>query len=316
MLTLTRIDIRTNCPKTFDWESLCHKIVDLLTLTVVDEKFHYFEPQGLTGVMLLKESHLSLHTWPEEDLAVFEILSCKALPQGFESSLRIALQPLVIKSLQVKGTPQLVERPKPKREYDQFYATAETVARRVTKFSERDDLRGRRILFLGDDDLDSLAVAQTGLPLEIVVLDIDNDMLSVIQKSAQENGYKGLSVLKYDARKPLPREFHSHFDVVFTDPPYTASGFGTFLSRLCQASTKEASIYICYGYTQKELERPLKVQKLMSDWGLHIAEKYEDFNEYTGAKSINNHSSLYILKKTPQTRVNEKLLQGPFYTNN
>lgn len=207
-------------------------------------------------------------------------------------------------------------RPKPKREFDQFFATPETVGKRVAKFAERDDLQGRKILFLGDDDLDSLAVARTGQPAEIMVLDIDNEMLATIQKAAQAESYHQLKVLKYDARQPLPKDLLNHFDVVFTDPPYTAAGFGTFLARLCQAATKDASIYICYGYTQKELERPLKIQKLISDWGLYLAEKYEDFNEYTGAKSINNHSSLYILKKTPQTRVNEKLLQGGFYTYN
>jgi S-adenosylmethionine/arginine decarboxylase-like enzyme len=316
MLTLTRLTVRTNCPKNVDWEALCHQIVAALTLTVVDEKFHYFEPQGLTGILLLKESHLSVHTWPEEDLTVFEILSCKSFPVDFDGKLRRLLDSyhLAIKSLQTKSRVEYVERPKPKREFDQFLATAETVAKRVTKFEERDDLRGRRILFLGDDDLDSLAVAATHQPAEIVVLDIDNDILLTIQKTAQAKGYKNLKVFKYDARKSLPKELIGQFDAVFTDPPYTPSGFGTFLARLCSAATRDATIYVCYGYTQKELERPLKIQKLISDWGLLIAEKQEGFNEYTGAKSIGNHSSLYILKKTPQTHVNEKLLQGGFYT--
>jgi len=315
MINLTHVSIRTNFPKSADWETICENLTQVLGLTIIEAKYHYFEPQGLTGFLLLKESHLSLHTWPEENLAVFDILSCKQLPRDFEKRIRETLLGFEIKSLQIEGSSSFIERPNPKREFDQFYATSETVAKRVTLFSQKDDLKGRRILFLGDDDLDSLAVAQTRQPAEIVVLDIDNDMLDIIQKTAQKEGYRNVRVQKYDARRPLPKEYQSYFDVVFTDPPYTLSGFGVFLSRLASASTKDANIYICYGYTQKELERPLRIQKLISDWGLHIAEKYEDFNEYTGAKSINNHSSLYILKKTPQTRINEKLLTGGFYTN-
>ena len=34
-------------------------------LTVVGERFHQFEPQGVTGTVLLAESHLAIHTWPE-----------------------------------------------------------------------------------------------------------------------------------------------------------------------------------------------------------------------------------------------------------
>ena len=34
-------------------------------LTVVGERFFQFEPQGVTGTVLLAESHIAIHTWPE-----------------------------------------------------------------------------------------------------------------------------------------------------------------------------------------------------------------------------------------------------------
>jgi S-adenosylmethionine decarboxylase proenzyme len=34
-------------------------------LTIVGIVFHQFEPQGVTGTVLLAESHLAIHTWPE-----------------------------------------------------------------------------------------------------------------------------------------------------------------------------------------------------------------------------------------------------------
>ena len=42
-----------------------------------------FEPQGVTGFALLAESHLSIHTWPEKNIAKCDIFTCgdKALPE-------------------------------------------------------------------------------------------------------------------------------------------------------------------------------------------------------------------------------------------
>ena len=37
---------------------------------------HKFEPHGVTGYALLAESHISIHTWPEDDLARCDLFSC------------------------------------------------------------------------------------------------------------------------------------------------------------------------------------------------------------------------------------------------
>ena len=37
---------------------------------------HKFEPQGVTAVALLAESHISIHTWPENGTAVCDIFTC------------------------------------------------------------------------------------------------------------------------------------------------------------------------------------------------------------------------------------------------
>lgn len=43
---------------------------------VLDEVFHPFEPQGVSGVVVLSESHLSIHTWPELGYAALDIYTC------------------------------------------------------------------------------------------------------------------------------------------------------------------------------------------------------------------------------------------------
>lgn len=45
--------------------------------TVVGSHFHTFGVgQGLTGVVLLAESHITVHTWPESQYAAFDIFMC------------------------------------------------------------------------------------------------------------------------------------------------------------------------------------------------------------------------------------------------
>ena len=44
--------------------------------TILHAYFHPFAPTGVTGFVLLAESHLSVHTWPEERFAAFDIFSC------------------------------------------------------------------------------------------------------------------------------------------------------------------------------------------------------------------------------------------------
>lgn len=46
--------------------------------TVVGEEFHQFEPEGVSGVLLIAESHLSVHTWPEDGFAAVDIFTCGA----------------------------------------------------------------------------------------------------------------------------------------------------------------------------------------------------------------------------------------------
>ena len=38
--------------------------------------FHQFSPQGVTGMIVVKESQLSIHTWPENRYAAVEIFTC------------------------------------------------------------------------------------------------------------------------------------------------------------------------------------------------------------------------------------------------
>lgn len=44
--------------------------------TLLDISSHKFDPQGVTAIALLAESHISIHTWPEEGMAVCDVFTC------------------------------------------------------------------------------------------------------------------------------------------------------------------------------------------------------------------------------------------------
>jgi len=64
--------------------------------TVLDARFHQFSPQGVSGVVVVGESHLSIHTWPEYGYASADIYTC-----GHTDPLRAAFY--IVEALQAKS---------------------------------------------------------------------------------------------------------------------------------------------------------------------------------------------------------------------
>jgi spermidine synthase len=61
--------------------SLCRQATIDAGLTIVDEKYHVFpdwqgQPGGITGAVLLAESHLAIHTWPERRGVTLDVYVC------------------------------------------------------------------------------------------------------------------------------------------------------------------------------------------------------------------------------------------------
>lgn len=45
-------------------------------VTIVQSVFHQYSPQGITGVVIIEESHLSIHAWPEYAYASVDFYTC------------------------------------------------------------------------------------------------------------------------------------------------------------------------------------------------------------------------------------------------
>lgn len=43
---------------------------------ILGDSFHRFSPQGVSGVVVIAESHLSVHTWPEYGYAAVDVFTC------------------------------------------------------------------------------------------------------------------------------------------------------------------------------------------------------------------------------------------------
>jgi S-adenosylmethionine decarboxylase len=50
--------------------------VRLSKATIVKPVFHHFSPHGVSGVIVIAESHFTIHTWPEHGYCALDIFTC------------------------------------------------------------------------------------------------------------------------------------------------------------------------------------------------------------------------------------------------
>ncbi len=80
--------------------ALCVDAVTSVGLSPVAERFHAFEPAqpgepaGITGVVLLAESHVAIHTWPEQGGVTLDVYVCN-LGQDNSAKAQALMQRLV-----------------------------------------------------------------------------------------------------------------------------------------------------------------------------------------------------------------------------
>ena len=65
---------------------------------------HKFLPQGITGVVLLTESHITLHSWPEYEYLAIDIFTCgnKSFPEKSLDYLKREFKPKKVKVIMIK----------------------------------------------------------------------------------------------------------------------------------------------------------------------------------------------------------------------
>ncbi|MDO8551732.1 MAG: bis-aminopropyl spermidine synthase family protein [bacterium] len=291
------------------------KIADFFYYLQMHKKLENNELVGMVGVArnVLNEIKKTCYFWfntsssttslsGEGFLMMQGSFSDQYIPEEKILTIFSDSQFLLFKSLlEKKRLPRLGSN----RNLDQFLATTETITRRAVIMDFFEDLEGKRILFLGDDDFTSVALSLIRKADSIRVLEIDERIVGNIEKVSKE-GNPTIRVERYDAREVLPKEYQDQFDVIFTDPPYTPAGVKLFLSRAIQAldkTNKSARIYLCFGSSDAAKERLLPIQEILVNSGLMLRWAFDKFNRYeSGAEAIGNASSLYILDITPKAK--------------
>ncbi len=63
-------------------ENAMRRCVEVCGATLLHIHVHHFAPDGVSGVAVLAESHISVHTWPEREYAAFDVFMCgDAMPE-------------------------------------------------------------------------------------------------------------------------------------------------------------------------------------------------------------------------------------------
>lgn len=57
-------------------EEIMTKAAERAGATIVQKVFHLFNPHGVSGVVVIAESHLAIHTWPEYGYAAVDVFTC------------------------------------------------------------------------------------------------------------------------------------------------------------------------------------------------------------------------------------------------
>jgi len=57
-------------------EEILTEAAEVANATVIDKRFHKFSPQGVSGVVVVSESHIAIHTWPEHGYAAVDVYTC------------------------------------------------------------------------------------------------------------------------------------------------------------------------------------------------------------------------------------------------
>lgn len=69
--------------------------------SIVGEKFHKFSPFGVTGILSIAESHITIHTWPEYYYAAIDIFTCSATFKIHEAA-KFLIEKLESKDFDIK----------------------------------------------------------------------------------------------------------------------------------------------------------------------------------------------------------------------
>ena len=234
-----------------------------------------------------------------------------------ESFAITALEPLPdsVSDLVQRFGELAAQRPDADFSLDQSHATAETAIRRALYLFEHDAVEGRSLIFLGDDDLTSIAVSLVADHLgiqtrEIAVLDVDQRLVDFLTEYSSGT----ISASLHDLRQPVPDTMVDRFDVFFTDPPYTTPGLELFVTRGVEALAPDVGKMGFVSFGRKSPGEAVEIGRVLAESRLAVVEVVPDFNRYDGAQLLAGSSQMIRTVSGGQTSSGRNAYDGPLYT--
>jgi len=198
------------------------------------------------------------------------------------------------------------KRPRPILDFFQGYMLEQDVVARLAFMHNYNDLEGKSIALIGDDDLLSVALALTGLPSRITVLDIDKRLGNFLGAVNKDYGFN-IEFIEYNVAEPMPSELNGKFDVFSSEPLETLSGLKAFIVRGISCLKENGVGY--FGLTRYEASSKKwhAIQKLLVNMNCVITDVIQGFSVYPmdyGAINYEEFASRLGLKISKNPGIN------------
>jgi spermidine synthase len=164
--------------------------------TVINSTFHHFSPWGVSGVVVIQESHLAIHTWPEYGYAAVDLFTCGDMDAWISfDHLKDCFKSISYSAIEMKrGSVNLLTR----NDFDMS-----TMRQRASEW-RNPDFFTRNVWFTDKDENQALSLRFTG--------EVFFDVQSPFQRVRILESYKYGKMLALDdmVMTTINDEFHYH----------------------------------------------------------------------------------------------------------
>ncbi len=168
---------------------------------------------------------------------------------------------------------------RPEAQFGQLQASTDSSMRRVQAMLRDLPALGRSVLFLGDDDLTSVLLANA-IAGSVTVMDVDVRVLGLLGRIAGEHRLD-LTPVEHDVRKPLGEEFRRRFDTVHCDPVDDGPWLEQWLHVAVAALLPVVGARLFLSLAPRRLgERYLGVHRFLQEQGFVLERRERNLNAY------------------------------------
>lgn len=122
-------------------------------MTIIQSSFHHFSPIGVSGVVVIQESHLAIHTWPEYAYAAVDLFTCGNTVDAWKSFeyLKDALKAKEHSAIEMfRGSLNLLQKVETQYNFEKGRRGLVPKTQRSLWFTEKDESQALSLKYTGD----------------------------------------------------------------------------------------------------------------------------------------------------------------------